>query len=397
MKMAQKRNELKPSIGKQAELEKERAQLEMKAREEKEKTKEMEEEKRRLQIAREEKRKKLREEAASEKAKKGGHDSHDGEESDEGGAGTASEAVAELDEHGNFTGDLELLMHRSGSRAAKKNALQQIKKDAGGGGQQSKGKGKGAGGTRGKDVVADKDENELSRDKDEDEDGDVGQRSRRRRRNEDEAEEKEKPGKGMGKGKGKEEERKKGGDRGGSNKKGIGKDDEDAEEDLEEEEGEEEEDDEDDSPCLVCGGMGDPTKALLCDSCDSCYHMYCLTPPLKRAPKGDVSLMQSSFEEIGLESGRLCFDIHHFNLSLLCEFGYLVLSERAPHNNRTVPYYVIVILSSNGPIRLSTTFILSPLHQLKVALSRVYAEAILFKSISIITRTGGSGSGSTRD
>ncbi|CAN0454490.1 unnamed protein product [Laminaria digitata] len=35
--------------------------------------------------------------------------------------------------------------------------------------------------------------------------------------------------------------------------------------------------------------MDSPDKALLCDGCDGCYHMYCLTPPLKRAPKGDVS------------------------------------------------------------------------------------------------------------
>ncbi|CAM9394668.1 unnamed protein product, partial [Ectocarpus sp. 13 AM-2016] len=42
-----------------------------------------------------------------------------------------------------------------------------------------------------------------------------------------------------------------------------------------------------DDPCLVCGGLDNPEKALLCDGCDGCYHMYCLTPPLKRAPKGD--------------------------------------------------------------------------------------------------------------
>jgi len=55
---------------------------------------------------------------------------------------------------------------------------------------------------------------------------------------------------------------------------------------------EEEEDDdetlkEDDEPCGICGKLGDDDKAILCESCDGAFHIYCLNPPLTAIPDGD--------------------------------------------------------------------------------------------------------------
>lgn len=85
-------------------------------------------------------------------------------------------------------------------------------------------------------------------------------------------------------------------DKKGEGKEDKGKDDEEPEDDDESDE----EDSEDEDPCLECGGMDNPKKALLCDGCDGCYHMYCLTPPLKRAPRGDVSTFLFCFSSIVL-------------------------------------------------------------------------------------------------
>ena len=39
--------------------------------------------------------------------------------------------------------------------------------------------------------------------------------------------------------------------------------------------------------CEVCHKFVDNNLTLLCDTCDSEYHIYCLEPPLKRLPRGD--------------------------------------------------------------------------------------------------------------
>ena len=39
--------------------------------------------------------------------------------------------------------------------------------------------------------------------------------------------------------------------------------------------------------CRVCRRKGGDESMLLCDACDSGYHMYCLRPPLKKIPVGD--------------------------------------------------------------------------------------------------------------
>ena len=39
--------------------------------------------------------------------------------------------------------------------------------------------------------------------------------------------------------------------------------------------------------CNVCGVDDNYDAILLCDGCDSEFHMHCLTPPLARIPKGD--------------------------------------------------------------------------------------------------------------
>lgn len=43
----------------------------------------------------------------------------------------------------------------------------------------------------------------------------------------------------------------------------------------------------DDGLCKVCGVDRDDKSVLLCDTCDSEYHMYCLNPPLARIPEGN--------------------------------------------------------------------------------------------------------------
>jgi len=36
--------------------------------------------------------------------------------------------------------------------------------------------------------------------------------------------------------------------------------------------------------CCVCGGKREPDKQLMCDECDTAYHIYCLQPPLSEIP-----------------------------------------------------------------------------------------------------------------
>lgn len=43
----------------------------------------------------------------------------------------------------------------------------------------------------------------------------------------------------------------------------------------------------DEGVCKVCGIDKDDDSVLLCDTCDSEYHMYCLNPPLARIPEGN--------------------------------------------------------------------------------------------------------------
>ncbi|KAA8529561.1 hypothetical protein F0562_033640 [Nyssa sinensis] len=43
----------------------------------------------------------------------------------------------------------------------------------------------------------------------------------------------------------------------------------------------------DDGVCKVCGIDKDDDNVLLCDTCDSEYHTYCLNPPLARIPEGN--------------------------------------------------------------------------------------------------------------
>ncbi len=38
--------------------------------------------------------------------------------------------------------------------------------------------------------------------------------------------------------------------------------------------------------CMICRGIANPAKLLICDGCDRGCHMYCLDPPLVRVPRG---------------------------------------------------------------------------------------------------------------
>lgn len=43
----------------------------------------------------------------------------------------------------------------------------------------------------------------------------------------------------------------------------------------------------DEGVCKLCGVNKDDKKVLLCDTCDSGYHTYCLNPPLAKIPHGN--------------------------------------------------------------------------------------------------------------
>jgi hypothetical protein len=59
---------------------------------------------------------------------------------------------------------------------------------------------------------------------------------------------------------------------------------------VEEEEGDgegEEEEEEEDAACVVCEGTHAADLMLLCDGCDTGYHIFCLRPPLEAIPEDD--------------------------------------------------------------------------------------------------------------
>jgi hypothetical protein len=39
-------------------------------------------------------------------------------------------------------------------------------------------------------------------------------------------------------------------------------------------------------PCSVCGDPSQPARMLMCDGCNSGWHLHCLTPPLTSVPRG---------------------------------------------------------------------------------------------------------------
>ena len=43
----------------------------------------------------------------------------------------------------------------------------------------------------------------------------------------------------------------------------------------------------DEVKCLSCGSGDSDEELLLCDSCESSYHIFCLDPPLHAVPPGD--------------------------------------------------------------------------------------------------------------
>lgn len=49
----------------------------------------------------------------------------------------------------------------------------------------------------------------------------------------------------------------------------------------------EDEGSEDDEGCVLCNLSTNPTKLILCDSCDKPFHISCLSPPLATIPKGE--------------------------------------------------------------------------------------------------------------
>ncbi|KAL7241003.1 hypothetical protein ACSBR2_006598 [Camellia fascicularis] len=64
----------------------------------------------------------------------------------------------------------------------------------------------------------------------------------------------------------------------------------------------------DEDVCKVCGLDKDDDNVLLCDTCDSEYHTYCLNPPLARIPEGNwycPSCIAGQFKSQGTSHGTL--------------------------------------------------------------------------------------------
>ncbi|KAL6983677.1 hypothetical protein U1Q18_017056 [Sarracenia purpurea var. burkii] len=62
----------------------------------------------------------------------------------------------------------------------------------------------------------------------------------------------------------------------------------------------------DEGVCKVCGVDKDDDNVLLCDTCDSEYHTYCLSPPLARIPEGNwycPSCVAGQFKSQGTSHG----------------------------------------------------------------------------------------------
>lgn len=38
--------------------------------------------------------------------------------------------------------------------------------------------------------------------------------------------------------------------------------------------------------CIICSSAREPTKLLICDGCERVFHLYCLSPPLNKVPRG---------------------------------------------------------------------------------------------------------------
>lgn len=58
--------------------------------------------------------------------------------------------------------------------------------------------------------------------------------------------------------------------------------------------------------CEICSTGDNEDAILLCDGCDSGYHMYCLNPPLQTVPKSDwfcVKCLTASGRDYGFEDG----------------------------------------------------------------------------------------------
>ena len=59
-----------------------------------------------------------------------------------------------------------------------------------------------------------------------------------------------------------------------------------------------------DHPCAICHLPDRPTTMLLCDHCNKGFHLECLTPPLKKVPKGDWFCLSCSHIDHGTSSSQ---------------------------------------------------------------------------------------------
>eukprot|EP01137_Pigoraptor_chileana_P023900 Opistho-2@90972 len=60
--------------------------------------------------------------------------------------------------------------------------------------------------------------------------------------------------------------------------------------------------------CKVCGHGHDEDSLLLCDGCDAPYHMYCLSPPLSKVPRGDWHCPECLREHVSVNEGAYGFE-----------------------------------------------------------------------------------------
>eukprot|EP00026_Physarum_polycephalum_P001480 Phypoly_transcript_01482.p1 GENE.Phypoly_transcript_01482~~Phypoly_transcript_01482.p1 ORF type:complete len:1046 (+),score=217.46 Phypoly_transcript_01482:51-3140(+) len=71
--------------------------------------------------------------------------------------------------------------------------------------------------------------------------------------------------------------------------------------------------------CIVCGDSGNENRLLLCDTCESEYHTYCLNPPLRSIPAGDW-FCPACQEKKPNENDDVCFECHTRGELLCCDY-----------------------------------------------------------------------------
>jgi len=69
--------------------------------------------------------------------------------------------------------------------------------------------------------------------------------------------------------------------------------------------------------CLICGTVDNLDKLLSCDGCESKYHIYCITPRLKKVPHGSWSCKKCVV--LNSKACSVCLSTEDDEKMLLCD------------------------------------------------------------------------------